>query len=96
MEDIINKLGANQPLGVNLNREMTALLIKGLKNLPDAEKKNVLYDTLLQNLETIIVIWDRRIKNEQLILAERRKIKIATKTKTQPVPPISPPQGRAK
>ena len=75
-EDIINKLGVNQPMGVNLNREQAALLLKGLKTLPDSDKKNVIYDTLIQNLETIVVIWDRRIKNEKMIMAERKRLKM--------------------
>ena len=78
-EDIVNKLGVNQPMGVNLNREQAVLLLKGLRALPDSDKKNVIYDTLVQNLDTIIVIWDRRIKNEKLIMAERKRLKMMKK-----------------
>lgn len=89
-------LDTTKPLGLNVNREQAALLLNGLKVLPDTDKNNVIYDTLMRDLETIVVIWDRRIKNEKIIQEQRRKLKQLQKQNQKsggvpPAPVTKPP-----
>jgi hypothetical protein len=72
-------LNVTKPLGLSLNREQAALLLKGLESLPPANKNNVLYEKLRHELEYIVVIWDRRIKNERIIQDQRRSLHKARK-----------------
>jgi len=62
---------AGKALGLALDRESAQLLLDGLESLP-TNKKSIHYQKLNKKLSEIIVIWDRRIKNEA-ILKERRK-----------------------
>lgn len=73
-----NMMNIKKPLGLNLNREQAALLLKGLEGISGLDRQNVLYEKLKRDLETIIVIWDRRIKNEK-ILSEQRRLTYAKK-----------------
>ena len=70
--NIHDALSVNQSLIINLNREQTAMLLRGLDKLSDADKQKVVYIQLRKDLESIIVIWDRRIKNENILRTERR------------------------
>lgn len=71
----LNPMDTNKPLGLNLGREQAAMLLKGLDTLPQQDRQNVLYKRLKQDLNMILTIWDRRIKNEKLIQEHRRKVK---------------------
>ena len=68
-----------KPLGLNLNHEMATLLLKGIDILPENDKRTVTYSKLRKDLEYIIQIWERRIKNEKIIQEQRRIIHKAKK-----------------
>ena len=76
-----------KPLGLNLNHEMATLLLQGLDTLPENDKRTVTYGKLRKDLEYIVQIWDRRIKNEKIIQEQRRMIhktkRIQKKTETK-------------
>lgn len=74
-------LGTNKPIGLSLNRESASLLLKGLESLPQEDRTNVVYERLKGDINTILVIWDRRIKNEKIIQEQRRQLHIKKKTK---------------
>jgi hypothetical protein len=57
----------NTPIGLSLNKEQTVLLLKALENLPISDKKGVIYQSLKANLEMSITLWNRRIKNMQIL-----------------------------
>lgn len=67
-------LDTKKPFGLSLNREGAVLLLKGLEGLPEEDKTSVVFDRLKHDINTIIVIWDRRIKNEKMIQDHRRKL----------------------
>lgn len=54
-------------LGLLTNKEQATMLLKGLELLPPQDKGNVVYETLVRELKTIVTIWDRRIKNEKIL-----------------------------
>jgi hypothetical protein len=54
-------------LGLNLNREQASMLLQGIEFLSDDQKKSVVYTKLKRDLESIVVIWDRRIKNIKIL-----------------------------
>lgn len=68
-----------KPLGLNLNHEMATLLLKGIDTLPENDKRTVTYSKLRKDLEYIIQIWERRIKNEKIVQEQRRIIHKAKK-----------------
>jgi hypothetical protein len=55
-----------------LNREQAAILLKGLESISNIDKNTVIYKSIKRDLENIIVIWDRRIKNEVIIREQKR------------------------
>lgn len=65
----------DKPFGINLNKEKVSLLLRGILLLPEKERKSVVYNTLQRELETMSVIWDRRIKNEKLAAEQRKLLK---------------------
>lgn len=69
----------SKPLGLNLNREQAALLLKGLESLEPSDKNNIIFEKIKHDLEYIVVIWDRRIKNERLVQDHRRALHKARK-----------------
>jgi hypothetical protein len=71
----------SKPLGLSLSREQAALLLKGLENLPLSDRNNISFEKLKHNLEYIVVIWDRRIKNERIIQNHKRALHKARKDK---------------
>jgi hypothetical protein len=73
-------LGTKKPLGLSLNRESAALLLKGLEALPKEDQTGVVYKRMKDDINTILVIWDRRIKNEQIIQAHKRELHIKKKS----------------
>lgn len=62
---------------ISVNKDQANLLLKGLKSLPTTEQTNINYTKLVHDLETITVVWDRRIKNQKIAHDIRRKTKIA-------------------
>jgi len=68
-----------KPLGLNLNHEMATLLLKGIDILPENDRRTVTYSKLRKDLEYIIQIWERRIKNEKIVQEQRRIIHKAKK-----------------
>jgi len=54
------------PIGLNVNREQAAMLLRGLDILPEADKRAIVYKALRRDLESIVLIWDRRVKNEKV------------------------------
>jgi hypothetical protein len=68
-----------KPLGLNLNHEMATLLLKGIDVLPENDRRTVTYSKLRKDLEYIIQIWERRIKNEKIVQEQRRTIHKAKK-----------------
>lgn len=72
----------NNKFNINLNKEKTTLLLKGLSLLPVEDRKSIIYNGLQRELETVSVIWERCIKNEK-ILAEQRKSKLKNKIQAQ-------------
>ena len=72
-------LDTKKPIGMNFNCQQAKLLLKGLMNLSDSDKNNVIYDRLIHDLNTIITIWERRIKNEKIIQEQKRTIKAVKK-----------------
>ena len=68
-----------KPLGLNLNHEMATLLLKGIDVLPENDRRTVTYSKLRKDLEYIIQIWERRIKNEKIVQEQRRIIHKAKK-----------------
>jgi predicted DNA-binding transcriptional regulator len=75
----MNNIDISKPIGLQLNSEQSKLLLKGLESLSLSDKKVVIYDTLVRELKTIIVIWERRIKNEQIL----KEVKLASKRATK-------------
>jgi len=80
-----------KPLGLGLNKEGASMLVRGLEKLPLDDQKNVVYQRLIHDLNMIVTIWDRRIKNEKIIQEQRRFIKAKQKSAKQ----ITPPQTAA-
>jgi len=60
-------------IALSLNREQATMLLKGLESLSEDQKKTVVFAKMKRDLESIVVIWDRRIKNTKLIEAENAK-----------------------
>jgi hypothetical protein len=60
-------------IALSLNREQATMLLKGLESLSEDQKKTVIFAKMKRDLESIVVIWDRRIKNTKLIEAENSK-----------------------
>ena len=75
-----------RPLGLSLNREASSLLLRGLDKLEAQDKQSVVYLSLHKDLENIVVIWDRRIKNEKILQEQQRLVRI--KPKAPPTPPV--------
>jgi hypothetical protein len=79
-----------RPLGIILNNVGANLLLKGLKALPEEDKKTVVFGKLISDLETVVTIWDRRAKNAKTL----EKIKAQQLSARRPQPPSSqPPQS---
>lgn len=64
------------PMGLCLNFDQAMMIKKGLDSLSDKDKSSVNYITLSRDVEAIITIWNRRIKNEKIMQAN---VKAATK-----------------
>ena len=64
-----------KPMGLYLNRDKAALLLKGLKSLPPLDQKNINFQSLERDISTILVIWDRTIKNQQIVKEMLKKQK---------------------
>ena len=79
-------LDVKKPLGLNLNKEGAALLVKGLSSLPTEDRNNVVFQRLMHDLNMIVTIWDRRIKNEKLIQEQKRLIKARQKAVKNSLP----------
>jgi hypothetical protein len=62
----------NKPMGLYLTNEGSSMLLRGLELLPDTDKKKVIYNDLKRELQIIKTMWERRIKNEQLIAQQRK------------------------
>jgi len=78
-----------KPLGIILNNTGANILIKGLKALPEEDKKNVVYNKLMSDLEIIVTIWDRRSKNAKIL----EKIKAQQQSaRRSPISSSQPPQ----
>lgn len=77
---------AAKPMGLQLNKEQSALLLKALKGLPDADRKSVVYDALHKDLQTINLLWDRIIKNQKIMADQRRSRALAKKQAQQSAP----------
>ena len=60
-------------IALSLNREQATMLLKGLESLSEDQNKTVIFAKMKRDLESIVVIWDRRIKNTKLIEAENSK-----------------------
>lgn len=60
---------------LSLNLDMAKLLLEGLDNLPADKKTNIIYTRLKDNLKTIVIIWERKIKNEKIIKQLRKEKK---------------------
>lgn len=75
-----------KPMGLEINREQAALLLRGLKLLPEQEQKNVICQSMTRDLETIVSLWDRVIKNQKAA-HELKKAKLSA----QKVPKVSAP-----
>jgi hypothetical protein len=58
---------------------MATLLLKGIDILPENDRRTVTYSKLRKDLEYIIQIWERRIKNEKIVQEQRRIIHKAKK-----------------
>ena len=56
-----------KPMCLTLNRDQAALLKKGLTGLPSLDQKNANYQALMRDIDMIVVIWDRTIKNQQIV-----------------------------
>lgn len=81
-------IDTRKPIGLNLNREGAAMLLRGLESLPP-EDRNVVYQKLKQDLGMIVTIWDRRIKNEKILQENRRILRARQKAAKQPQLPQS-------
>jgi len=78
-----------RPLGIILNNVGANLLLKGLKALPEEDKKNVVFAKLVGDLETVVTIWDRRSKNAKIL----EKIKVQQQSaRRSPISSSQPPQ----
>jgi hypothetical protein len=66
---------------LKLTKETAQLLRNGLEALPSDRKNTVVYKDLVKNLDTILVVWDRTLKNELIVQEQRRKINLAKKGK---------------
>lgn len=82
-----------KPMGLQLNKEQAALILKSLKALPEAERKTVVYESLIRDVETIVVIWERILKNQKIMLEQRRAQKLKSKSspRSDPLPSGIPP-----
>jgi len=79
-----------RPLGIILNNVGAGLLLKGLKALPEEDKKTVVFSKLIGDLETVVTIWDRRTKNAKVL--EKIKAQQLSALRSQP-PSSQPPQS---
>jgi hypothetical protein len=73
---------------LKLTKETAQLLRDGLETLPPERKNTVVFKDLIKNLDTILVVWDRTLKNELIVQEQRRKVNQAKKNKL----PQSAPQ----
>lgn len=69
------------PFTLELNREEAALILRGLELLPDHERRNVVSENLVRQLELIVAVWDKTVRTTQAIQAEKRKVHAARKRK---------------
>ena len=68
-----------KPMGLQLNRDAAVLLKKGLLKLPVEDQNNVNYQSLMRDIDMIIVIWDRTIKNQKIVKDLQRQQKTKEK-----------------
>ena len=61
---------------LTLTRESASLIRQGLEKLPEEKKTTVVFKKLIKNLDIVLVLWDRTIKNEVIIQEERRKLSL--------------------
>jgi hypothetical protein len=61
------------PIGLSVNREQAAMLLRGLDALTEDDKRGIIYKALRRDLESIVVIWDRRVKNEKIVQEMNKK-----------------------
>jgi hypothetical protein len=76
-----------KPLGIILNNVGANLLLKGLKALPEEDKKTVVFNKLISDLETVVTIWDRRSKNAKIlekIRAQQQSVRRSQISSSQP------------
>lgn len=64
-----------QPMGIKLNREQAALILKGLEALPPEDKRSVIYSSVKKDAEKVILFWDRIIKNQKIELDKKKQKK---------------------
>jgi hypothetical protein len=96
MNNIDEVLQATKKLiGLRLNKDQAELILNGLDKLPDSDKSTVTYKSLRRDLESIVVIWDRRIKNAAIVTQNKQPQKPAQSMQPQlplqkPVPVLKP------
>lgn len=99
MDNIEEALQATKKLiGLRLNKDQAALILSGLDKLTESDKSTVTYKSLRRDLESIVVIWDRRIKNANIIVQQSKQPQkpIPQLPLQKPLPvlkPIPPPQS---
>ena len=63
----------NQGLGLSLNKDAAEMLLEGLEKLPE-NRRTIQWSTLQRQLSEIKTIWDRRLKNQNIIKEEKAKL----------------------
>jgi hypothetical protein len=78
------RLSFNLPI----TKETASLLREGLDALPPEKRRNVVYKKLVRDLDVMLTVWERTIKNEIIVQEQKRKIAAEKKAKkpTDPRP----------
>jgi len=92
MNNIEDVLQATKKLiGLRLNKDQAELILNGLDKLAESDKSTVTYKSLRRDLESIVVIWDRRIKNANIITQNKLPQKPLPQLPLKPPTPILKP-----
>lgn len=56
-----------------LTHESARLIREGLETLPNEKKRNIVYNSIIKDLDKVIIIMDRVLKNELIIQEQKRE-----------------------
>jgi len=70
-----NQPKTQKPNVLQINKDQSEMILKGLGLLSDNEKKNVNYISLVKDVAIISSMWDTVIRNQRSIIDTKRNFK---------------------